>query len=99
MDDLSLEKETTKLEKYLKERDRGDFIDAIRSADFLTLDAKLLGLAKHREEIKNTKARDNDLKKASETKKNLEAPYREQMRMNEKLARFVALIMQEKGLE
>lgn len=93
--ELTLEKETTKLEKYLKKHDRKDFIDEIRGASPETLDSKLLGLAKHREEIKNTMAKDEELEKAKNRHAELKRTHTDQLKMNEKLARFVALIMDE----
>lgn len=98
MSELSLEKETTKLEKYLLKEGRKDFIEEIRAASPETLDQKLLGLAKHAEEIRNTKEGDSELRKAKEHAKFLGSAYRDQLKMNSKLARFVALIMQEQGM-
>lgn len=97
MDELTLEKEKTKLEKYLKKQGRQDFIEQIDAADVTQLDAKLLGLAKHAQEIANTKANDVALEDVKNEKKTLEQPYREQLQMNKKLSRYVALAMQEKG--
>ncbi len=96
MSEYSREKETTKLEKYLSKKDRRDFVDEIRGAAPEQLEAKLLGLAKHAQEITNTKDSDEELKKACDHKTQLEAPYKEQKLMNSKLARFCALIMKEK---
>lgn len=99
MTELTLEKETTKLEKYLVKQGRKDFIEEIRGASPETLNAKMLGLAKHAQEISNAKADDRVLEAASQHKKDLEAPYRDQKKMNAKLVRFVALIMKENGVE
>lgn len=99
MSELTLEKETTKLEKYLVKQGRKDFIDEVRGASSETLNQKLLALAKHNQEIANTKAADSELEAAKERKKDLEQPYKDQKKMNEKLARFVALIMKENGVE
>lgn len=99
MSELSLEKETTKLEKYLVKQGRKDFIDEMRAASPETLNTKMLALAKHREEIANTKASDTELEQAVQRKKDLEEPYKEQKKMNEKMARFVGLMMKENGVE
>lgn len=99
MSELTLEKEITKLERYLVREGRRDFIDEMRAALPVQLDSKMLGLAKHREEIRNTKADDKELRAAAQLTKDLGAPYRDQLRMNEKLTRFVALLMNEQGLE
>lgn len=98
MSELTLEKETTKLEKFLKKEGRQDFIDEMRAATPDQLEAKLLGLAKHAQEITNTRDSDEELRAAKERAKSLGATYREQKKMNDKLARFVALMMQEQGV-
>lgn len=95
MSEPTLEKEVTKLEKYLRKQGRKDFIDEMRAASDGTLESKLLSLAKHDQEIRNTMAKDEELIKAKERKADLEATYKEQLRMNAKLARFVALVMQD----
>jgi hypothetical protein len=97
--ELTLEKETTKLEKYLVKQGRKDFVEAMRNASASELDSKMLSLAKHREEIATTKSNDTELETAKEKKKDLEAPYREQLAMNKKLSRFVGLMMKEMGNE
>lgn len=97
--DLSLEREKTKLERYLIKKERGQFIEDVLKMGATELNQKMLGLAKHREEIRNTKAEDAELIEATEKKKSLEAPYREQLRMNEKLTRFVAIVMKDQGVE
>lgn len=90
-----LEKEVTKLERYLRKNNRQDFIDEIRAASEDVLDQKMLGLAKHREAIADTRAADDELKVAKLKAKDLAAPYSEQLRMNAKLTRFISLVMQE----
>lgn len=97
MDQLHEDKEKTKLEKFLKKQGRQDFLEEVDAADVTQLDSKLLGLAKHEQEINNTKSDDAALEEAKNVKKSLEAPYRDQLKMNKKLARYVALTMQEKG--
>jgi len=99
MNEITLEKEVTKLEKFLKNEGRQDFIDEMRTVDLEALDAKILNLAKHRQEILNTRANDAELERAKEVKKDLEAPYKEQLKMNEKLTRFVSLVMKDRNLE
>lgn len=99
MDDITLEKETTKLEKFLINEGREDFINEMRAGDEDRLNKKLLSLTKHRQEILSSRAEDEDLKRAKEEVKGLDAPYKEQLKMNEKLTRFVSLVMKDKGIE
>ena len=96
---MDLEKEITKLEKFLVKEGRRDFVDAMRGADQATLDGKFLSLAKHLQAIKNTKANDTELKASKEKTSELGAPYREQLKMNAKLSRFIALMMIDQGFE
>ncbi len=89
------EKEVTKIEKALIRDGREDFVLEMKRADISQLEAKLLELAKHAQEIQNTKDRDDELIQARRKKSDLEAPYREQTRYNKKLARFVALTLKD----
>lgn len=98
-DELSQHKEKTKVEKYLKNQMRGDFVESVDSMTREELDSKLLSLAKHRQDITNTMQRDEQLRDAKEEVKVLKAPYNEQKRMNEKMARYVSLVMQDRGYE
>lgn len=97
MDELLREKEIIKLEKDLIKDGRKEFVLEVRQGDSFTRDQKLLKLAKHRSEIKSTKANDEELRKARLNKNSLEAPYREQLKWNDKLTRFVTLVMEEEG--
>lgn len=98
MSDLDLETELTKLERFLKKEDRLDFVNEVRSLDLTKLDAKLLGLSKHREEIVTGRDQDNDLRNAKAHARDLGATYRKQLKVNEKMARFIALHMKDQGL-
>lgn len=93
------ELETTKLERYLVNQGRATFIEEIRGASPETLDSKLLGLAKYNQEIENTRNDDKELRDAKQHARDLGASYREQLNMNKKLARFIALIMSERGVD
>ncbi len=97
--EITLEKEITKLGRYLVKEGRRDFVDEARGLahDPSAVDAKILGLAKHREEIKTGRDTDTDLKKAKDQAKALGATYRKQLAMNEKLTRFLSLVASEKA--
>lgn len=98
MAEITLEKEITKLEKFLKKEGRQDLIEELMGSGKETLDAKLLSLAKARQVILTECAEDEDLVAAKERVKELGATYREQLKMNDKISRFVSLLMKEKGL-
>ncbi len=93
-----LEKEMTKLEKYLIKEGRKDFVIEMRQSDSPKRESKLLGLAKHKQELITLMSKDVALKTAKEIVKGLKAPYNEQKRMNDKLSRFVHLLSEEEGL-
>lgn len=97
MNELQDEKEIIKLERYLKREGREDFVTEMQAASPVQLDAKMLGLAKYREEIQNTQNADEKLREAKRHASSLGAGYRDDIKMNKKLTRFVALLMQDKG--
>ena len=89
------ETELTKLEKFLKKEGRNDLIQGLKGATLDEMNAKLLGYAKHAQEIIDTKNRDEELKNARQRVKVLNEPYREQLNMNKKLARYTALVIKD----
>lgn len=99
MSQMDNELEATKLERYLNKEGFKNLVEEVRAASPDTLDAKLLGIAKHNQEIQNTKNEDRELKRARENVSMLGATYREQLRNNAKIARFIALVMQERGVD
>lgn len=97
--DETLEKELTNLERYLIREGRKEFVDEIRKSDPSAREAKLLSLAKHRQQIVTTMSEDSELKSARDNAKTLAAPYNEQKRMNDKLCRFIHLINKDEGID
>lgn len=91
------ETERTKLEKYLEKQDRYDFVQEVKDLAVPQLEARLLGLAKAKEQIENFKKADEKLAEAVATAKELNAPYAEQLRMNGKLRRYIAILLDEQG--
>lgn len=94
-DELMKDKEVIKLEKKLG----ADFANELRAMDKEQLEAKLLALAKYRQEIQSSKNADEELKRAKQRKADLEAPYRDSMKDNDLRSRLVSLVMEEKGYE
>jgi hypothetical protein len=99
MGQMDNELEATKLERYLNKEGFKNLVEEIRGASPDTLDAKLLGISKHNQDIQNTKNEDKELRQARERVSMLGASYREQLRNNAKIARFIALVMQERGVD
>lgn len=96
MENLTLETELTKLQKSLEKMGRQDFMEQVDNADAATLDSKILSLAKHREDIQTTKQNDPQLKEISDQKRELNAPYAEQLKANKVMARYAALVLSQK---
>lgn len=92
-DRLNEEKEIIKLEKKLGKL----FAEEIRSLSAEQLKQRLVGLAQHRQEIREAKRNDEHLFKVSEEKKQLEAPYRDSLKDNELRSTFVVKVLEEKG--
>ena len=85
--------EITKLEKKLG----SEIASELRSLSVKELEYKLLQLAKHREAITTTKNEDEELSSAKEVVKELDAPYKEQLKENNLKSRIMALLITEKG--
>lgn len=97
MNELTLEKEITKLEKYLKRELREDFIERMRNSGPQEREEELLKLAKYAQEIQNTMNSDEELDLAKRKVSELRYPYQRDKNMNKKLTRFVHLLMKEDG--
>lgn len=91
-----LEKEMTKLEKYLKKQGRNELVQELHGLKSDQLKSRLLGQAMHYQEIMDTKAIDEKLTDALELVKSLRASYNEQLRMNKKISRFISLLLKDK---
>lgn len=92
-----LEKESTKLEKYLEQQGRESLIRELRSLDKTHLLAKTLEYAKYRQDILDFKANDKELQDTTKKKAELMAPHTENLRMNDKIARFINFLLKEKS--
>ena len=91
MSKLLEEKEMILLEKKIG----GDIASEFRSLSSTDMEYKLLQLAKHKEDIISTKNADVALQSAKDEVKELNAPYKDQLKQNELKARFLALLIKE----
>lgn len=92
-ENLQASPEKTKLEKQLGK----EYTAILETCSIKELEVKMLDLAKHEQAIIDTKKKDSKLQEAMEAKRELEAPYREQLRGNKLRARLCSIILQEKG--
>lgn len=100
MDSIKLKEEQLKLEKKLaKDGVNGDLVADLRTLadmnDREGLEYKMKELAKHRQAVISTKKSDEKLQEIAAQKRELEAPYREQLSQNDLKARFIGLLLQE----
>jgi hypothetical protein len=94
---VDLEKEITKLEKYLNKQGRSELVQELRRLGNDDRRGRLLAQAVHEQEIFDTKEKDQDLKDAREKARELNASYSEQLRMLKKISRFIHLLIEESG--
>lgn len=90
---LREEVEKTKIERALNDE---EYVAELEGMSKVELEQKLLGLAKHEQEIISTKNNDDELNAAKRKASVLGSPYREQLKFNKLKARLVNLILKEK---
>lgn len=96
MDDLGKDKEVITLEKKLKSETGGtDYIETLRRLDKDGLEDKLKDLAKYRQAIFSTRAKDSILKAAKKEVNGLNTPYTQDLTANAAKSRFIGLLIQE----
>lgn len=91
------EKEITKLEKYLGRQKDADFVIELRRLDKEQLKKRIQDQALYRQETITARKNDEGLATAREEARGLAAPYSESLRMNDKISRFISLLIEEKG--
>lgn len=96
---MDLEKELTKLERYLRRQGRGELVQELRSLDNDERRQRLMKQAVYEQEIMDAKANDAKLKAAKEEARDLGAVYNENLRMNKKISRFIHLLVEDSGRE
>lgn len=86
----------SKLEKKLQDK-QPTFLEELAGLDGKQLEARLLNLAKGRQDILNQQDADEALKEAKEAVKELQAPYRESLSLTDLKMRYLAELIKEKG--
>lgn len=98
-DELSAEKEITKMERKLRKDGQQQFIDDLRAMTESQLNEQILILAKHKQDIITAQKKDPDLRDAKNHVSSLNYPYNKNKRANDQKARFAALILKDKFVE
>lgn len=91
--------EVTKLEKFLKKEGRAELIVEIRGLDREALRQRLASQAIYRQETIEARRIDETLSSTKLRARELGAPYRESLKINEKISQFVATVLKEKDNE
>ena len=97
MSEVDVEYKKTELYK-LSKKVGFNYTDELRKLSKEQLDNKILELAKYRQSILNTKKDDEELIKAKEKLKELEGPYKDDLKANLEKQRLISLVMQDMGL-
>lgn len=95
--EIDLEKEITKFERYLIRQGRAELVQELRQLDNDQRRQRLMQQAVLEQEIQDTKNKDEELKKAKDLARELNATYNDQTRMSRKISRFVHLLIEDSG--
>lgn len=94
---MDLEKEITKLERYLNRQGRTELVQELRRLSNDARRERLKGQAIHEQETLDLRAKDKKLIAAKAEARDLNAIYNEQLRMNKKISRFIHLLIEDSG--
>ena len=86
--------------KSLRETVEGehqDWVSTVQGLSIDELDKMILRYAKYREEIKEFREKDEQLNQAKELVKELSAPHRENLKINEQKTKYLIMLLGEKG--
>lgn len=100
MNDSKLREERIKLEKKIRNSAGGrlfteEVIASFERNDIQDLEFRIKGIAQHKQAVISTQNSDEELEKAKNEVKILNAPYNEQKRACDAKARFIGLLLQE----
>jgi hypothetical protein len=84
------------LREIVEEQHR-DWVSTVQGLSVEELDKMILRYAKYREEIKEAREKDEELNRAKEIVKELSAPYRENLKINEQKTKYLIMLLGEKG--
>lgn len=75
----------------------GDWTSTVQGLSIQELDAQILRYTKYREEIKESKTKDEQLLKTQELLKELSAPYKDAVKATELKTQYLIMLLGEKG--
>lgn len=94
---MDLEKEITKLERYLIKQGRADLVKELQNLSNDDRRNRLMKQAVYEQEIMDAKANDSGLIAAKEEARSLGSVYNENLRMNKKISRYIHLKIEDSG--
>lgn len=83
--------------KEVVESEHSDWVSTVQGLSIEELDKMILRYAKYREEIKEFREKDEELQKAKELVKELGAPHKENLKINEQKTKYLITLLGEKG--
>jgi hypothetical protein len=86
-----------KSNREVVEDQHSDWVGSVQGLGIQQLDDMILKYAKYREEIKDFKEKDEALAQAKELLKELNAPHRENLKINEMKTKYLIMLLAEKG--
>jgi hypothetical protein len=97
---MDLEKELTKLERYLIRHSRETLIQELKSLSNDQRRNRLMKQAVHEQEIFDTKDKESqkeEIQNAKTMLREFNALYNEQLKLNRKIARYIHLLIEDSG--
>lgn len=86
-----------KTNREVVEEQHADWASTVQGLSVSELETMLLRFAKYRQEIKDFKEADEQLKEAKELVKHLSAPHNENLKGNEQKTKYLIMLIGEKG--
>jgi hypothetical protein len=83
--------------REIVEEQHQDWVSTVQGLSVEELDKMILRYAKYREEIKEAREKDEELNRVKELVKELGAPYRENLKINEQKTKYLIMLLGEKG--
>lgn len=95
--EITLEKEVYKLEKYLKRNGSPNLVEDLRRLSLEQLKKRMQDQAIHKQDTITEKQNDQALNELKDKVREMNSTYNDQIRMNDKISRFISLLMKDLG--
>jgi hypothetical protein len=95
--EITLEKERTKLERYLKRNGSPNLIEDLGRLNLEQLKKRIQDQAIHKQDTITEKQNDEKLNELKDKVREMNATYNEQIRMNDKISRYISLLIKDVG--